>query len=97
MTHSNNSIITGKFQAQPGKEPVFRNWDGKTVVAKAPGRRKRDPTPKQVQLQEAFLMGSRYPKLLTITDSIYFQVEPEPVSYPDALYAIISPITQNCR
>jgi hypothetical protein len=97
MTRSNNSIVSGKFQRQPGKEPVFRNWDGKTVVVKAAWRRKGSPTPKQVQLQESFLMGSRYAKLLTITDPIYFQVEAEPVYYPPSLYAIISPITQNCR
>jgi hypothetical protein len=65
MAHSNNSIITGKFQGQLGKELVFRIWDGKTVVAKAPGRRKGDPTPKQVQLQETFLMGSRYAKAVS--------------------------------
>jgi hypothetical protein len=65
MAHSNNSIITGKFQGELGKELVFRNWDGKTVVAKAPGPRKGEPTPKQVQLQETFLMGSRYAKAVS--------------------------------
>jgi hypothetical protein len=65
MAHSNNSIITGKFQGELGKELVFRNWDGKTIVAKAPGPRKGEPTPKQVQLQETFLMGSRYAKAVS--------------------------------
>jgi hypothetical protein len=39
MAHSNNSVITGKFKGSPGKEIVFRDRAGKTVVAKAPKRR----------------------------------------------------------
>ncbi|MFZ6024277.1 MAG: hypothetical protein ACOYVG_07445 [Bacteroidota bacterium] len=62
MAYSNNSVITGKFQGKLGKELVFRNWDGKTIVAKAPGRRKAAPTAEQVKLQDQFLMGSRYAK-----------------------------------
>ena len=34
MANSNNSVITGKFRGSLGKELVFRDWDGKTVVAK---------------------------------------------------------------
>ncbi len=65
MAHSNNSVITGKFQGSLGKEIVFRNWNGKTVVAKAPGRRKGPPTADQVKTQESFLMGSRYAKVIS--------------------------------
>jgi hypothetical protein len=36
MAHANNSIITGKFKGSLGKELVFREWQGKTVVAKSP-------------------------------------------------------------
>ncbi|WP_315817657.1 hypothetical protein [Paraflavitalea speifideaquila] len=36
MAHANNSIVSGKFSGTLGKEIVFRDWDGKTVVAKAP-------------------------------------------------------------
>jgi hypothetical protein len=44
MAHANNSIITGKFKGSPGKEPVFRDWDGKTIVAKSPKARTGDLT-----------------------------------------------------
>ena len=36
MAHANNSIITGKFKGSLGKQLVFRDWQGKTVVAKSP-------------------------------------------------------------
>lgn len=65
MAHSNNSIITGKFQGKLGKELVFRNWDGKTIVAKAPGPRKGLPTEEQEKRQETFLLGSRYAKAIS--------------------------------
>lgn len=64
MAHANNSIITGKFQGMLGKELVFREWDGKTVVAKAPRRRKGEPTPEQVKTQDNFLLGARYAKAI---------------------------------
>ena len=62
MAHSNNSVITGKLRGALGKELVFREWEGKTVVAKAPGSREGDPTPAQEQTQERFLLASRYAK-----------------------------------
>ena len=64
MAHSNNSVITGKFQGTLGKELVFREWEGKTVVAKAPRPRKGDPTEAQTKTQENFLLGSRYAKAI---------------------------------
>lgn len=60
MAHSNNSIITGKLRGILGKELVFRQWEGKTVVAKAPKSREGDPTPAQAETQERFLLASRY-------------------------------------
>lgn len=60
MAHSNNSIITGKFRGILGKELVFREWEGKTVVAKAPKGREGEPTPAQAETQEKFLLASRY-------------------------------------
>lgn len=62
MAHSNNSLVTGKLKGTLGKELVFREWEGKTVVAKAPKRREGDPTPAQAQTQERFLFASRYAK-----------------------------------
>lgn len=40
MAHANESIITGKFKGSLGKQLVFRDWAGKTVVAKSPKARK---------------------------------------------------------
>ena len=62
MAHSNNSVITGKFQGMLGKELVFREWDGKTVVAKAPRSPKNGPTPTQEKTQKKFLFASQYAK-----------------------------------
>jgi len=49
MAHSNNRVITGKsdsyrIKESPGKELVFRDREGKTVVAKAPKCRQGDPS-----------------------------------------------------
>ena len=65
MAHANNSIITGKFKGSLGKELVFREWQGKTVVAKSPKARTGDPTLAQAELQEKFLIASRYAKAVT--------------------------------
>lgn len=64
MAHANNSIITGKLKGALGKQLVFRDWEGKTVVAKAPKGRTGDPTPAQAELQERFLLASRYAKAI---------------------------------
>ena len=65
MAHSNNSIITGKFKGSLGKELVFREWKGKTIVAKSPKARTGDPTVAQAEIQDKFLIASRYAKAVT--------------------------------
>ncbi|MCG2613744.1 hypothetical protein LZZ85_05610 [Terrimonas sp. NA20] len=65
MANSTNSIITGKFRGMLGKEVVFREWDGKTIVAKAPRPRKGSPTPEQIEQQDRFLIASKYAKAVT--------------------------------
>ncbi len=64
MAHANNSIITGKFRGLLGKQIVFRDWAGKTVVAKAPRARTGEPTAAQLVMQENFLMATRYAKAI---------------------------------
>ena len=54
MAHSNNSVITGKFKGSLGKEIVFRNWDGKTVVAKAPEHKQGVPMLNRMLIQLIF-------------------------------------------
>ncbi|HVY74021.1 MAG TPA: hypothetical protein VG890_04280 [Puia sp.] len=68
MANSNNSAITGKFSGTLNKELVFRDWEGKTVVAKAPKARKGDPSPGQVELRERFLLASIYAKSIADKD-----------------------------
>jgi hypothetical protein len=60
MANSNNSVITGKFRGTIGKELVFREWDGKTVVAKAPKARTGPATPAQLKIQENFTLAAKY-------------------------------------
>jgi hypothetical protein len=65
MAHSNNSIITGKLTGSIGNELVFRNWEGKTIVAKAPKKRSGAPTLAQAETQEKSFMASRYAKAIS--------------------------------
>jgi hypothetical protein len=64
MAHANNSIITGKFRGALGKQLVFRDWEGKTVVAKAPKSRSGEPTAAQAKTLERFQFASRYAKAI---------------------------------
>jgi hypothetical protein len=52
MAHSNHNIITGIFQEQPGKEPVFRN-------------RKADSNGRGMDYQHAFLKLPDFPGFRT--------------------------------
>jgi hypothetical protein len=64
MAHANNSVITGKLKGSIGKELVFREWEGKTVVAKSPKARTGAPTAAQEKTQENFLLAARYAKFI---------------------------------
>ena len=60
MAHSDNSALIRKLRGMLGKELVFREWAGKTVVSKAPKRRKRKSTPDQEKTRLNFKLASRY-------------------------------------
>ena len=60
MANSNNGIIAGKLRGTLGKELVFREWEGKTVVAKAPKKRTGPGTAAQLKIQENFLLAAKY-------------------------------------
>jgi hypothetical protein len=62
MANSNNSVITGKLRGSLGKELVFRDWEGKTVVAKAPKTRTGPSTSAQLKIQANFLLAAKYAK-----------------------------------
>jgi hypothetical protein len=91
----NKSIITGKLSGMLGKELVFREWDGKTVVAKAPKSRKGDPTPDQAKTQEKFLLASRYAKAILkdkdMADGYATALRPRQNVYSRALEDFVAP------
>ena len=97
MANSNNSVITGKLRGSLGKELVFRDWEGKTVVAKAPKARTGDSTPGQVQTQENFLLASKYGKAVMlgqdqgIRDAYTAALRPRQNLYSRALEDFLSP------
>jgi hypothetical protein len=97
MANSNNSVITGKFRGALGKELVFREWEGKTVVAKAPRARVGDPSPGQAQTQDKFLLASRYAKTVIngqdqgIKEAYTAALRPRQNLYSRALEDFLSP------
>ena len=102
MAHSNNSVITGKLRGTLGKELVFRDWEGKTVVAKAPKARVGDPSPAQVLTQERFLLASRYGKAVMdgkdqgIRDAYTAALKPRQNLYSRAVEDFMSsPVVKN--
>ena len=60
MAHSDNSALIRKLRGMLGKELVFREWAGKTVVSKAPKRRNKKSTPDQAKTRINFKFASRY-------------------------------------
>jgi hypothetical protein len=60
MANANNSLTVGKIRGSIGKELVFREWDGDTIVAKSPKKRKGEPTDAQVQITNKFQLASQY-------------------------------------
>jgi len=65
MANANNSIITGKFTGMLGKELVFREWDGMTIVAKAPKARRSKPSVAEETIRERFLIASQYARAVS--------------------------------
>ncbi len=97
MANSNNSVITGKFRGTLGKELVFREWDGKTVVAKAPKARKGQATAAQLKIQENFMLATRYATAVKegtdqgIRDAYAAVLKPRQNLYSRAVADFISP------
>ena len=97
MANSNNSVITGKLRGALGKELVFRDWEGKTVVAKAPKSRKGEGTPAQAEAQDKFLLASIYAKAIVkgqdqgIKDAYTAVLRPRQNLYSRAMEDFLSP------
>ena len=101
MANANNSVITGKFRGTLRKELVFREWDGKTITAKAPKSREGDPTPAQAQVQVKFLLASRYARAVVkgddqgIKDAYTAALRPRQNLYSRAVEDFMSPPVVN--
>ena len=97
MAYSNDSVITGKLRGILGKEIVFRNWEGLTIVAKAPKARLGEPSRAQELTQERLLFASRYAKGVTdgkdqgIKDAYSAALKPRQNLYTRALQDFMSP------
>lgn len=93
----NNSIVTGKLSGSLGKELVFRDWAGKTIVAKSPKRNRRVSDPSQEARQEKFLFASKYAKGImddpdqSLAEAYAAALRPRQNVYSRALEDAISP------
>ena len=76
---------------------MFREWEGKTVVAKAPKSRTGKPTPAQEQNQENFLLATKYATAVKegtdqgIRDAYAAALKPRQNLYSRAVADFISP------
>lgn len=101
MAHSNNNLITSGLRGTIGKELVFRNWAGKTIVAKAPCKRPGRPTKAQAIIRDRFYMAARYGKAIlsnadpAMADAYRAVLKPRQNLYTRALRDFLSaPVVQ---
>ena len=101
MADSNNNIITSGLRGTIGKELVFRNWAGKTIVAKAPCKRHGRPTKAQAVIRDRFFMAARYGKAIlsnadpAMADAYRAVLKPRQNLYTRALRDFLSaPVVQ---
>jgi hypothetical protein len=101
MAHSTHSIISSKLSGMIGEELVFRQWAGKTIVAKAPCKRPGRPTRAQAVIRDRFLMASRYARAIlsnadpALADAYRAVLKPRQNLYTRALQDFISvPVVQ---
>ncbi|MDP4265409.1 MAG: hypothetical protein Q8941_22980 [Bacteroidota bacterium] len=97
MAHADNSITTRKLNGSLGKQIVFRDWEGKTVVAKSPKGRSGKPDPAQAARQQRFLIASRYAKAViksadqSLAEAYATALRPRQNVYSRALEDFMSP------
>jgi hypothetical protein len=91
MAYADNSALLRKLRGMLNKELVFRDWAGKTVVSRAPGRKKRNSTPEQMETRINFKSASRYANAITksadksLADAYAFLLKPRQNVYSRAL------------
>lgn len=98
---STNSIISSKLSGMIGEELVFRQWAGKTIVAKAPCKRPGRPTRSQARIRDHFFMAARYAKAImsdadpALADAYRAVLKPRQNLYTRALQDFLSvPVVQ---
>jgi hypothetical protein len=97
MAHADNSIITGKLKGSLGKQLVFRQWHGKTIVPKSPKAREGKPSAAQSETQDKFQMASRYAKAVianpdqSLAEGYQTVLKPRQNLYSRALEDFMSP------
>lgn len=89
--------MAGNLKGALGKELVFRDWDGKTIVSKYPKRKKRAPTLRQAAMRERFQLGMVYAKAILedpdpgMRESYATALQPRQNVYSRALQDFMSP------
>lgn len=97
MANADNSLVTGKFRGSLGKQLVFRDWEGKTVVAKSPKKRTGASSLAQEGVKEKFFVASRYGKAVTtspdtsLADAYAASLRPRQNVYSRAMEDFLSP------
>ena len=97
MAYANKSTLACNLRGALGKELVFRDWDGKTITSKYPGRKKGDPTLRQAAMRERFHLGTLYAKAIGedpdpgMKESYAAALKPRQNVYSRALQDFMSP------
>ena len=87
MARVNGNIILEKHSGAIGKQLVYRQFNGKTVVSKYPDRSKVIYTPEQLQYRKIFAIASKYASDI-VKDPVKkraYKVEPGASVYHTAL------------
>ncbi|WP_343303082.1 hypothetical protein AAHN97_16125 [Chitinophaga niabensis] len=80
MSNANNNIVTRKNKGAFGKQVVFRQRGGDTIMCNHPGPRTGEPTPDQLAVRERFNTAIRYARAAIANEALkaaYQAVAPE--------------------
>jgi hypothetical protein len=91
MASANNSLVVGKLQGMIGKEIVFRDWEGKTVVAKAPRSPKGQPNANQLRIRESFRYAKQVLKNPELAEAYRAVLKPRQSVLSRALQDFVTP------
>lgn len=92
-----NKNLAGRFRGSLGKEIVFREWDGKTIVSKSPKHKMRIRSAAEAATQERFRLASGYAKGVmtnpdqSLAEAYALALKPRQNVYSRALADCLSP------